>query len=86
VHKVGDMRGAKGGALIVVFYDPLLFRLQAYETKVSQLIDKREDDASRIGLNGQPIQPPPYKKDKKAGNVGSLMDVDRYTMIRSRIW
>lgn len=52
-----------------------------------QLIDKKEDDASRIGLNGQPVSAPIYKKDnKKSGNVGSLMDVDRYSMIRSRIW
>jgi hypothetical protein len=61
--------------------------LQAYEAKVSLLIDKREDDASRIGLNGQPIHPTIHKKEKRAtGNTGSLMDVDRYSMIRSRIW
>jgi hypothetical protein len=62
------------------------FSSQAYETKVLQLIDKREDNASKIGLNGQPVQNVPYKKDKSSGNVASLMDVDRYSMIRSRIW
>lgn len=56
-----------------------------YDAKVSQLIDKKDDDASRIGLNGQPIIVVPYKKEKKS-NTGSLMDVDRYSMIRSRIW
>ena len=53
---------------------------------MSQLIDKHDDDASRIGLNGQPVVAAPFRRDKKTGNVGSLMDVDRYSMIRSRIW
>ncbi|UZJ52656.1 hypothetical protein CBS101457_001976 [Exobasidium rhododendri] len=59
---------------------------KAYEEKLVQLIDKREDDASKYGLDGQPVQASSNKKERKAANVGSLMDVDRYTMIRSRIW
>lgn len=58
-----------------------------YDAKVSQLIDKKDDDASRMGLAGQPI-PTPAKYQGGKGNKGSesLMDVSRYTMVRSRIW
>ncbi|PWN32279.1 DUF747-domain-containing protein, partial [Meira miltonrushii] len=59
----------------------------AYDAKVSQLIDKKDDDASRMGLGGQPI-PTPAKYQGGKNNKGSesLMDVSRYTMVRSRIW
>jgi hypothetical protein len=63
----------------------------AYDAKVSQLIDKKDDDASRMGLAGQPIPTPAKYQGGSGGgknNKGSesLMDVSRYTMVRSRIW
>lgn len=59
----------------------------AYDAKVSQLIDKKDDDASRMGLAGQPIPTPAkYQSGKSNKNSESLMDVSRYTMVRSRIW
>lgn len=87
-EKVRDIvdRRMESGIPFIHSHLPLSPCVQAYEARVSQLIDKREDDSSRIGLNGQPIQVTPYKKEKKSGNAISLMDVDRYSMIRSRIW
>jgi hypothetical protein len=61
--------------------------LQAYDAKITELVNHKEDDATRIGLHGQQ-DPGAAGQDskKKAGPIGSLMDVSRYSMIKSRIW
>ncbi|PWN51695.1 DUF747-domain-containing protein [Violaceomyces palustris] len=68
---------------------------QGYDAKMVKLLDKEEDDAVKTTFDGRP-QPSGTKTkeargsggggggDKKGG--GSLMDVGRYTMVRSRIW
>jgi hypothetical protein len=57
----------------------------AYDAKIAQLVDRSEDDALRMGLNGQTLPTPAAPKAKNT-KVDSLMDVSRYTMVRSRIW
>ncbi|EPQ29733.1 uncharacterized protein PFL1_02953 [Pseudozyma flocculosa PF-1] len=60
----------------------------SYDKKLVQLVDRSDDNAIQIMLDGRHVSPSPSSaaaggKDKK---TGSLMDVSRYTMVRSRIW
>lgn len=58
---------------------------QEYEAKLAELLDKADDDASRNNAHGQSKQvSADGKPDKGAGQ--SLLDVSRYTMVKSRIW
>lgn len=45
--------------------------IQAYDAKVAQLLDKREDDATRVGLSGQQLPAPPRSKDKSGNSSGA---------------
>ncbi len=53
---------------------------QAYEAKLAHLLDKHDDNAPRHNAHGQ------QAKNEKGKNASSLLDVSRYTMVRSRIW
>lgn len=65
---------------------------RAYDAKLAKLLDKPDDDATRIGASGQQ-EDGAAAAARGAGGGGkeknpaaSLMDVSRYTMVRSRIW
>ena len=51
---------------------------KAYDARLAQLLDKPDDNMSKLNPLGQQVE-----KSSKAGN---LMDVSRYTMVRSRLW
>ena len=53
----------------------------AYEAQIPQMVDAKEDDAPSVDLYGHPVAPGrPSKKDI------SLLDVQRYTFVGSRLW
>lgn len=53
----------------------------AYEAQIAQMVDAKEDDAPSVDLYGHPVAPGrPSKKDV------SLLDVQRYTLVGSRLW
>jgi len=59
----------------------------AYDSKVTELVDQKDDDATRMSLQGHALaQPPTRRPGGGGGGVGSLTDVSRYQMIKSRIW
>lgn len=59
-----------------------------YDIKLKELVDKKDDDASRINLQGHQVMKDHTggRKGGNTGGVGSLTDVSRYQMIKSRIW
>ncbi|KAN0065053.1 hypothetical protein ACQY0O_001548 [Thecaphora frezii] len=62
----------------------------SYDKKLVQLVDRSDDNAIQIMLDGRHV-PPAEKGGKPDGaskekKTTSLMDVSRYTMVRSRIW
>lgn len=66
---------------------------RSYEKSLGRFIDKPDDDAILIKLDGTHVPPTPKDKDKakdggqqKAKQENSLMEVSRYNMVRSRIW
>lgn len=52
----------------------------AMQTDIKPLVDKDADNAPRVGLYGQ--KPPTAKERKET----SLLDVNRYTLVGSRLW
>ena len=50
------------------------------QSQIKTMVDKQQDNASSVGLYGQ--QPPPTKSSKET----SLLDVNRYTLVGSRLW
>lgn len=50
------------------------------QSQIKTMVDKQQDNASSVGLYGQ--QPPPTKSSKEM----SLLDVNRYTLVGSRLW
>lgn len=52
------------------------------------MLDKNEDDAIQVSLDGKQITAKPKKESSghKEKKPDSLMEVSRYTMVRSRIW
>ncbi|CEH18899.1 Predicted membrane protein [Ceraceosorus bombacis] len=65
-----------------------------HDAKIAQLLDRAEDDAGSVGMRGQ-VAPARGKVESGGGGGGgssksskgpSLMDVSRYSMIKSRIW
>ncbi|SNX87181.1 uncharacterized protein MEPE_05891 [Melanopsichium pennsylvanicum] len=64
---------------------------RSYDKSLGRFIDKPDDDAIQIKLDGTHVAPAPKDKRKgdggqKASNETSLMEVSRYNMVRSRIW
>lgn len=64
---------------------------RSYDKSLGRFIDRADDDAIQIKLDGTHVMP--MKKDKEKGKgedkgkkESSLMEVSRYNMIRSRIW
>jgi hypothetical protein len=63
---------------------------RSYDKSLGRFIDKPDDDAILIKLDGTHVAP--VVKDKKDGvqakvkTESSLMEVSRYNMVRSRIW
>ncbi|WFD24910.1 hypothetical protein MEQU1_003616 [Malassezia equina] len=53
----------------------------AYEAQITQMVDKKEDDAASVDLYGHPTVP--GRASKKEVN---LLDVQRYTLVGSRLW
>ncbi|KAJ9479545.1 Endoplasmic reticulum membrane protein 65 [Pseudozyma hubeiensis] len=67
---------------------------RSYDKSLGRFIDKPDDDAIRIKLDGTHMAPTSKERDKEkdAGvqpevkKENSLMEVSRYNMVRSRIW
>ncbi len=73
---------------------------RSYDKSLGQFIDKEDDDAIQIKLDGTHVLPTSKDKDKGKGEwkgeqgqqqksakkETSLMEVSRYNMVRSRIW
>ncbi|SPO23883.1 uncharacterized protein UTRI_03596_B [Ustilago trichophora] len=68
---------------------------RSYDKSLGRFIDKPDDDAIQIKLDGTHVMPAQKDKDReKAKGEGqqkpkketSLMEVSRYNMVRSRIW
>ncbi|SPO24328.1 uncharacterized protein UTRI_03596 [Ustilago trichophora] len=68
---------------------------RSYDKSLGRFIDKPDDDAIQIKLDGTHVMPVQKDKDReKAKGEGqqkpkketSLMEVSRYNMVRSRIW
>ncbi|SJX63326.1 uncharacterized protein SRS1_14146 [Sporisorium reilianum f. sp. reilianum] len=62
---------------------------RSYDKSLGQFIDKPDDDAILIKLDGTHVPPAVKERDKaqqKVKKENSLMEVSRYNMVRSRIW
>ena len=66
---------------------------RSYDKSLGHFIDRPDDDAIQIKLDGTHVKPAPKDKDKakadgapKTKKESSLMEVSRYNMVRSRIW
>ncbi|CDU26191.1 uncharacterized protein SPSC_06385 [Sporisorium scitamineum] len=67
---------------------------RSYDKSLGQFIDKPDDDAILIKLDGTHVLPAAKDRDKamdgaeqqKIKKENSLMEVSRYNMVRSRIW
>lgn len=52
----------------------------AYEAQISRMVDAKEDDAPHVGLYGSSAAPGRNRKEI------SLLDVQRYSLVGSRLW
>ncbi|EST05368.2 Membrane protein,Tapt1/CMV receptor [Kalmanozyma brasiliensis GHG001] len=66
---------------------------RSYDKSLGRFIDRADDDAIQIKLDGTHVLPTPKERDKgkdaghpKVKKENSLMEVSRYNMVRSRIW
>lgn len=65
---------------------------RSYDKSLGRFIDRPDDDAVQIKLDGSHVLPAAKERDKakmdsaKPKKETSLMEVSRYNMIRSRIW